>query len=592
MISVHHRLTALVALLALAIRLHGLDAQSLFMDEIRQVEFYHESFSELARRAMLQQQPPLDYWIGQLVFQLSGSDFALRLPAALLGAGTVVVLVGVTRQYARAEVALLAGLVLALLPFHVYYSQEARPYAIAIFLFVALIRVLQWTEHSPRPTLVRFAALSLASSLFLLSRTLSPLVVVVTLMAGLTATMIAHRVRGGAWRDRTACRYQSSIGAFALSLAVYLPVLGLILRASQRYAPNPTEWNIDTVLQGFERLRLGRLGEAYLVQTEPLGWWLLLPSALAPLAILSRPRLAREPILWLIVCTLPGALLLYGFVFHAKTHFPLRPAYLIFVLPSVLVLSAVTFDAVLDRLSERAARWALGLVAATALTAGAVSTIQLKMFHDKTDWRGLARHLESEFGEDHLLLFDALIPPARWDPEGFGLKRYYRGTSKRLSLKRLPRLLAPVAHIPVRPVLVVFRYRDRFLTPRSKYPVHPVPAYARGPDLQQLETDPRLRFASLTGFVVVSLESTTGRLAHDTARLLEVVADALEPAPRLYDLYNALAAARASCGIAGVDFLLEQTESWTIERDGERYRELAASIRAVALEAHPNQCGG
>ena len=552
-------MAVLVGALALAVRLHGLDAQSLFMDEILQVEFYHEGFVELAARAMLHQQPPLDYWIGHLVYGFAQSDFAVRLPAALFGAGTVVVLIGLIGEYTRVQVALFAGAVLALMPFHIFYSQEARPYAIAIFLFVLMMRVLQRTWQGAKPSVIRLSVLAVTCCLFLLSRTLSPLVVVTTLMGALTARLVVSRLFGRRWDDPMARHCRWSIAALGLGLLVSLPVFGLILRAGGRYAPTPTDWSPEVLVQGLSQVRLEPLVAAYVAQTEPMGLWLLLPTLLAPLAIGCTPRLRRLTIPWIMVGTLPAAMLLYGYVFYAKAYPPLRPAYLIFVLPGVLFLSALTFDGLLDRLPERAGKWVQGLAAAAAIAACSVSSLQLKSFHDKADWRGLARHLETEFGEHHLLLFDALVPPGIWDPENFGMERYYQGHSKQLALAKLPALLPPIAHFPVRPVLIIYRYRNRFLTARSKYPIHAVVSDAVGPDLTSLGSDPRLRLTTFSGFTVVSLEETLQGeqippgLGLDIARLLDIVASNLaspgrEPRPGLDDLYEALSAARALSG--------------------------------------------
>jgi 4-amino-4-deoxy-L-arabinose transferase-like glycosyltransferase len=77
---------------ALVIRLHHLDNESLWMDELRQVSYYPHSILKIIDDAASQSQPPLDYWIGHLVQFISTGDFAVRLPSALFGAGSVVLL--------------------------------------------------------------------------------------------------------------------------------------------------------------------------------------------------------------------------------------------------------------------------------------------------------------------------------------------------------------------------------------------------------------------------------------------------------------------------------------------------------------------
>ena len=59
----------LLAIMTLFLRLHHLDFESLFMDEIRQVSFYENSINEIIANAASQQQPPLDYWIGHFIYK-------------------------------------------------------------------------------------------------------------------------------------------------------------------------------------------------------------------------------------------------------------------------------------------------------------------------------------------------------------------------------------------------------------------------------------------------------------------------------------------------------------------------------------------
>jgi 4-amino-4-deoxy-L-arabinose transferase-like glycosyltransferase len=63
------------------------------MDEIRQTSFYANPLTEIIDNSASQNQPPLDYWLGHLVHFLTSSDFAVRLPAALFGTGSVLLLV-------------------------------------------------------------------------------------------------------------------------------------------------------------------------------------------------------------------------------------------------------------------------------------------------------------------------------------------------------------------------------------------------------------------------------------------------------------------------------------------------------------------
>ena len=80
---------SLLILASLGLRIHHLGYESLYMDELHQVSYYPLSPGQIIHGAAIQRQPPLDYWIGHIVYSFSCSDFAVRLPAALFGAGAV-----------------------------------------------------------------------------------------------------------------------------------------------------------------------------------------------------------------------------------------------------------------------------------------------------------------------------------------------------------------------------------------------------------------------------------------------------------------------------------------------------------------------
>ncbi|MEN8261547.1 MAG: glycosyltransferase family 39 protein, partial [Pseudomonadota bacterium] len=134
---------ALVTMLALVLRIHHLDYESLFMDELRQVSYYSNSFIEIVGNAATTQQPPLDYWIGHIFFYFSQSDFSARLPAALFGTGSVWLIIKLAARDTPWVIAVSIGLLMALSPYHIYFSQDARPYAISIFFLLAFLCALE-----------------------------------------------------------------------------------------------------------------------------------------------------------------------------------------------------------------------------------------------------------------------------------------------------------------------------------------------------------------------------------------------------------------------------------------------------------------
>lgn len=133
-------LTLLAAAIAIGawLRFDGLGEPSYWLDEILGQRLATSAATQPWWRWLLgfaNDQGPL-YFATQLV----GSELVGRLVPALLGVATiaVVALCSARERFA----AIIAALLLALSPLHVYYSREARPYALVMFLTAVLIALL------------------------------------------------------------------------------------------------------------------------------------------------------------------------------------------------------------------------------------------------------------------------------------------------------------------------------------------------------------------------------------------------------------------------------------------------------------------
>ena len=106
-------------------RLHDLGRLSLWLDEGITALKMRFSVGELFRYTEVDNVPPLYYLILHVLGPWVHSDFSLRLPSALLGVATVLVLFYIGRLLFNQRTALLASLFLSLSTFHVWFSQEA-----------------------------------------------------------------------------------------------------------------------------------------------------------------------------------------------------------------------------------------------------------------------------------------------------------------------------------------------------------------------------------------------------------------------------------------------------------------------------------
>ncbi len=129
-----------LCLLAFALRIHRLDAQSLWYDEGVTAYLATLSLPDLTAWTADDIQPPLYYYAVWGWVRLAGSgEFALRFPSAFAGVLLVPCLAWVGRRVAGSRGAgLLAALSGAVSPLHLWYAQEARNYTwVTLFCLAA-----------------------------------------------------------------------------------------------------------------------------------------------------------------------------------------------------------------------------------------------------------------------------------------------------------------------------------------------------------------------------------------------------------------------------------------------------------------------
>jgi hypothetical protein len=134
----------MLMLLALALRLYHLDAQSLWYDEGWSIELAHETPARaLVRlREFADPHPPGYYLLLIAWANLFGrSVWALRALSALLGALTVGAIYGTGKQLFDRATGLLAAAVLAFSSAHWVYSQEMRMYTLLTLCLALLLEL-------------------------------------------------------------------------------------------------------------------------------------------------------------------------------------------------------------------------------------------------------------------------------------------------------------------------------------------------------------------------------------------------------------------------------------------------------------------
>lgn len=116
------------------LRIWRLGAESFWFDEVYTANLIQKTPSEVISGAASDVYPPLHYLLLQGISKILGvSEFSLRLPSAIIGIFSIVVIWRLGKLLFDPKTALLAALFLVISPLHIRYSQEARAYSLLLF---------------------------------------------------------------------------------------------------------------------------------------------------------------------------------------------------------------------------------------------------------------------------------------------------------------------------------------------------------------------------------------------------------------------------------------------------------------------------
>lgn len=409
-------LLLVILLTAALLRFYDLDRTSLWYDEAVSWSQSKGTLSELLSSVAADNYPPLHNVILWLTMPMIGDgETALRLPSAALGVLAVWLVYLIGKHLAGREAGLLAAALLALSPLHIWYSTEARMYALLaasglLFLF-AVLRVLR------QPSAAWIILLVFGGTCFLYSHVYALFGFAgVGVVCGIFAIAQFRRTRSLHGNNSlTVCL------AMAASSFLFLPWLILLLKRAQSVA-DAGFWIAYPDLQFLETLVFGIAGSVTL-------FWLLTGLALfgVLLAIFNPARTnadasaPRQEIMVCLAYTLGPAVLAYLYsVFFQPILFD---RYLIAAWPGLIALAAVGTTRLLPRLAS------IALVGvAIALTYSQLDfTLNTKI---RPEWRQIAEYFdENSSPEDRLLLYKGFAAPA--------LAYYLRGENRFEALESL-----------------------------------------------------------------------------------------------------------------------------------------------------------
>lgn len=156
------------------LRFFHIDFQSVWLDELHTLNEANPnlSFSEVYNSLLnSEQMPPLYFYSLYYIFKVFGyTTFVARFFSALIGVFSVYGIYLFGKELVNKKIGLISALLLVINPFHLYYSQEARPYILlflfSIFSFYYFVKFLKQTNYKYSIYYGVFTGLMLLSHFF------------------------------------------------------------------------------------------------------------------------------------------------------------------------------------------------------------------------------------------------------------------------------------------------------------------------------------------------------------------------------------------------------------------------------------------
>jgi hypothetical protein len=440
-------LLAGILFLALALRLYGLDGDSLWLDEISAAVFSKLDLATLMATISERNDAPLLYVATNVWMSIAGdTEFSLRFPAALLGSLSVLLAYKLGEILWGKREGLLGAFLLALNGYHIRYSQEFRQYALMVFLallsLILLLKALQSNQWRLWLGFVVSASLGLYNHAYGLLVLLSEIIFALWVLC---RGWSASRATGERAPGKPAQAPLYPVGrSFMLALSLFLITLSYLpwlpifwAQASRHIDSSPTAESAAGPLLAITFLRevaltfSAGIGTGYLaVETASAGgvpaqealdisaWQSLVLVSFLALFLYGLVSCQRQGLMLVLPWfAIPFVLLCFvtrnRFV-HARYVLYILPLYLLLIARGTARLSRV-LSGYLGTGGADGKRL-LALTVAPALVLGVLSLESACRYHasQREDWRGAARYLEDNLESRDAILVDG----SAYRPEG------------------------------------------------------------------------------------------------------------------------------------------------------------------------------
>jgi len=366
---VHYAALGAIILVGAYLRLTGLNRQSLWFDEIDVVVRAQRPFGTVLRTFVAEgENGPLYNLMLAIWVRIAGvSEIAVRFPSAVAGTLAIPLIYLLARRLAGPTTGLLSAGLLAISPYHVWYSQEAKMYALIVLLALASSACL--VEALERNRRIWWAAYAIITTLLFYTHVATVLVFVAQ-----TLYVVVNR---SAWRGRER-------GWLFAAAFLTLPYLPIALWALRVVGGGVDTWQPEVSL--WEAARI--FGIKFAVNRadaviETRGALLYVALAFGGVVALALRR-RRER--WWLLLVLLSAIPVVGLYLVSLRQSVFSDRYAIVALPAYLILVAASVAALI----QHRRLWPLALVASFVLLAfawGPLREVNRSTAAEKEDWR-------------------------------------------------------------------------------------------------------------------------------------------------------------------------------------------------------------
>ncbi len=158
---------AVILLFGTALRFYQLGHRSFWHDEVLTMLSSTGSFGDVVINPQVNTNiPPFYYAIVNLLLNFGDSESLVRFPSALFGSVSILLFFCVCRNWLGSKHGLVGAALLAISPFHLWYSQEARPYALLILLGLGSVFLFQLLKEKRNNWRVRAGFILVTAATF------------------------------------------------------------------------------------------------------------------------------------------------------------------------------------------------------------------------------------------------------------------------------------------------------------------------------------------------------------------------------------------------------------------------------------------